>query len=137
MRARGRTGTRPSAGVYSGFSAACHQMPERSFSREGFPLAVCARCFGLYAGAAAGVLLYPMARGFARQRRAGARVASGRGRADDDRFRARLLRRLGEYAPFTLPYAVLLGAAVAFYIVPAALDLSYRRSLRRASRAAA
>jgi len=32
----------------------CHQMPERSFWLAGAPLAVCARCIGLYAGFLAG-----------------------------------------------------------------------------------
>jgi uncharacterized membrane protein len=118
--------------VYKGFSGVCHQMPERSFHFEGFPLAVCARCFGLYAGAAAGVLLYPLARGL--------------GRRDPP---ARLWL-LAAAAPTTVDFAlgffgvwenthlsrfltaVLLGAAVAFYVVPAALDLGYRRALRRA-----
>jgi uncharacterized membrane protein len=120
-----------SAAVYKGFSGLCHQIPERSFHLEGFPLAVCARCFGLYAGCAAGVLFYPLARGLAR------RDAPGR------------LWLLLAAAPTTIDFAlgffrvwenthlsrfltaVLLGAAIAFYVVPAALDLSYRRSLRR------
>src|SRR4051812_47428636 len=119
--------------IYDGFSATCHQIPERSFHFEGFPLAVCARCFGLYVGGAAGVLLYPLARGFAQ------RDAPGR------------MWLLLAAAPTTIDFAlgifgiwenthlsrfltaVILGAAVAFYVVPAALDLSYRRSLRRAS----
>ena len=121
-----------SAAVYNGFSATCHQIPERSFHFEGFPLAVCARCFGFYAGGAAGVLLYPLARGFARR---------------DAPDRVWLLLAA---APTTIDFAlgffgvwenthlsrfltaVVLGAAVAFYVVPAALDLSYGRSLRRA-----
>ncbi|MGB8508357.1 MAG: DUF2085 domain-containing protein, partial [Pyrinomonadaceae bacterium] len=53
--------------IYSGFSAACHQMPERSFHAAGFPLAVCARCTGLYVGVAACVLLYPLARELTRR----------------------------------------------------------------------
>jgi uncharacterized membrane protein len=123
--------------VYSGFSAACHQIPERSFHLGGFPLAVCARCFGLYAGGAAGVLFYPLARGLARR---------------DAPERVWLLLAA---APTTIDFAlgffgvwenthlsrfltaVLLGACVSFYVVPAALDLSYRRSLRRASPVAA
>jgi uncharacterized membrane protein len=123
--------------VYSGFGATCHQIPERSFHLEGFPLAVCARCFGLYAGGAAGVLFYPLARGLAR------RDAPGRAWL------------LAAAAPTTIDFAlgffgvwenthlsrfltaVLLGAAVAFYVVPTALDLSYRRSLRRSPRDAA
>lgn len=126
-----------SAGVYSGFSVVCHQMPERSFHFEGFPLAVCARCLGLYVGGAAGVLFYPLARGFTRR---------------DTPGRAWLLAAA---VPTTIDFAlgffgiwenthlsrfltaVLLGAAVAFYVVPAALDLSYMRSRRRAAHDAA
>ena len=48
--------------IYQGFSVACHQMPERSFHLDGHPLAVCARCFGIYAGFAACALLYPLVR---------------------------------------------------------------------------
>ena len=131
-----RAGGHPflSAAVYSGFSATCHQIPERSFHLEGFPLAVCARCFGLYAGGAAGVLFYPLARGLAR------RDAPGRAWL--------LLAAVPTTVDFALGFfgvwenthlsrfltAVLLGAAAAFYVVPAALDLSYRRSVRRATR---
>jgi uncharacterized membrane protein len=48
--------------LYRSFSALCHQMPERSFHLFGFPLAVCARCFGIYAGALAGLCAYPLVR---------------------------------------------------------------------------
>ena len=40
--------------VYGVGSLICHQIPERSFYLAGFQLAVCARCLGIYAGAAAG-----------------------------------------------------------------------------------
>jgi uncharacterized membrane protein len=49
-------------GIYQSFAYVCHQIPERSFYVAGYPLAVCARCTGLYAGLAAGILLYPLAR---------------------------------------------------------------------------
>ncbi len=45
--------------VYEAFSHVCHQTPERSFYLAGYPLAVCARCTGLYVGFAAAVALYP------------------------------------------------------------------------------
>jgi uncharacterized membrane protein len=51
-----------SQAIYHGFSAACHQQSARAFHVEGFPLAVCARCTGLYVGTLAGVLVYPLAR---------------------------------------------------------------------------
>lgn len=45
----------PAAGVLYGAGALiCHQIAERSFHIEAFQLPVCARCFGLYAGAAIG-----------------------------------------------------------------------------------
>jgi hypothetical protein len=36
------------------FSLVCHQDPARSFWIAGMPVAVCARCLGIYLGAAAG-----------------------------------------------------------------------------------
>jgi uncharacterized membrane protein len=43
--------------TYEAAGLVCHQRPERSFHLAGVPLAVCARCFGLYASAACGALL--------------------------------------------------------------------------------
>ena len=40
--------------VYGFASLVCHQLPERSFHLQGIQLPVCARCIGLYGGAAAG-----------------------------------------------------------------------------------
>jgi len=45
------------AGLRIFFAAACHQDPARSFSLFGLPLAVCARCLGIYGGAVTGFLL--------------------------------------------------------------------------------
>jgi uncharacterized membrane protein len=46
--------------VYQAFSHVCHQIPERSFYIAGYPLAVCARCTGLYVGFAVAVAFYPL-----------------------------------------------------------------------------
>jgi uncharacterized membrane protein len=43
--------------VYHVGSLICHQRPERSFHIAGLQMPVCARCFGLYAAGAAGLLL--------------------------------------------------------------------------------
>lgn len=51
--------------VYVAGSLVCHQIPERSFHISGIQLPVCARCTGLYLGAALGMaalLLAPAAR---------------------------------------------------------------------------
>jgi hypothetical protein len=42
--------------VYEIGGLICHQRPERSFHLAGVQLPVCARCFGLYASAAAGAV---------------------------------------------------------------------------------
>jgi uncharacterized membrane protein len=39
-------------GVYAFGSLVCHQLPQRSFHLWSVPLPVCARCTGIYAGAA-------------------------------------------------------------------------------------
>lgn len=43
--------------LQQGFAVVCHQQPERSFALFGGTIAVCARCFGIYLGAAFGLLL--------------------------------------------------------------------------------
>jgi uncharacterized membrane protein len=40
--------------TYAAASLLCHQRPERSFYLGAYQLPVCARCLGIYAGAAAG-----------------------------------------------------------------------------------
>jgi uncharacterized membrane protein len=45
-----------SALAYAFGSLICHQMPERSFHLRSFQLPVCARCMGLYSGAAVGAV---------------------------------------------------------------------------------
>jgi len=49
--------------IYGIFAPFCHQIPERCFRLAGHPLAVCARCLGVYLGFAAGLVLYPIVRG--------------------------------------------------------------------------
>jgi len=58
------SGSRASSVLYACFAPVCHQNPGRSFSLLGHPLAVCARCFGVYAGFLGGMILYPFIRGF-------------------------------------------------------------------------
>jgi uncharacterized membrane protein len=48
--------------LFLGFSPVCHQLPERSFYLFGHPLAVCARCTGLYCGFAFGAITFPLIR---------------------------------------------------------------------------
>ena len=50
--------------IYPIFAPTCHQAPSRCFHLWGHPLAVCARCLGIYFGFLGGTLLYPLIRGF-------------------------------------------------------------------------
>jgi uncharacterized membrane protein len=43
--------------LYQAFEPFCHQQGERSWHVQGYPLAVCARCFGLYIGLLLAALL--------------------------------------------------------------------------------
>jgi len=45
---------------YALFTQFCHQIRQRSLSLYGEPLAVCARCFGIYAGLLVGTIVYPL-----------------------------------------------------------------------------
>jgi len=45
-----------SLGVYTAFSWVCHQRPDRTWHVSGYPLAVCIRCLGFYAGAFFGAM---------------------------------------------------------------------------------
>jgi uncharacterized membrane protein len=46
-----------SIAVLAFFSRACHEEPSRSLWLAGVAMAVCARCFGIYVGAAIGVVV--------------------------------------------------------------------------------
>lgn len=113
-----------SRAVYGAFRGLCHQSAERSFHLAGHPLAVCARCFGIYAGFAAGALAYPALRSL-RLTHAPARAwlfASAVPVALDF-----LLGVLGVWSNTHLSRALtggLLGACVPFYVVPALVQIA-------------
>jgi len=52
--------------IYAVFSLICHQIPSRCFYVYGYPLAVCARCFGVYFGFLTGTVFYPFLKGFSK-----------------------------------------------------------------------
>jgi uncharacterized membrane protein len=110
--------------VYGSFALLCHQMDERSFHLLGFKLAVCARCFGLYAGALAGALLYPLARPLVRRDlpARGWLVAAAVPTTID--FALGFFRVWENTHASRFLTASLCGVAVAFYLVPGAVDLA-------------
>lgn len=48
--------------IYNFFGYVCHQIFERAFHLGAFPMAVCARCFGFYSGFLIGIAAYPFFR---------------------------------------------------------------------------
>ena len=110
--------------AYRAWAGLCHQLPTRSFYLAGQPLAVCARCFGIYAGFVVGVVVYPFVRSLRR--------------TDDLARRWLLLAALPTGVDFALGVTglwanthtsraltgALLGAVAALYVVTGLLDLS-------------
>jgi uncharacterized membrane protein len=109
--------------IYRGFKPLCHQIAERSFQLDNFPLAVCARCLGLYVGFAGGALLYPFVRSL-RSAETPARLWL-------------ILAALPTGVDFALGFfgiwanthlsrlvtATLLGGTLIFYVLPGLIDL--------------
>lgn len=117
--------------IYTTFGKFCHQIPERSLYIDGHPLAVCARCTGIYFGASAGVLFYPLVRSL--------------NRVDAPARKWLLLALVPTSIDFALGFfgilenthltrfvtGALLGSVTAFYVVPGLVDMSriiFRRS---------
>jgi uncharacterized membrane protein len=118
--------------IYHSFASLCHQIAGRSFYVAGHPLAVCARCAGVYVGFTLSLLLYPLLRDV---------------RRTDAPPRAWLLAAA---APTTVDFLInfltpwhnthwsraltgaLLGAVAVFYVAPGLVDLA--RTLKRGAR---
>jgi uncharacterized membrane protein len=118
-------GLQAAAGAaYGAFALVCHQLDERSFHLAGFKLAVCARCLGLYAGVLLGALAYPLARPVVR------RDLPARGWLIAAAVPTSLDFALGFFQVWENTHASrfltasLLGAVVAFYLVPGAVDVA-------------
>ncbi len=110
--------------IYRAFATVCHQLPGRSFYLAGHPLAVCARCTGLYAGLAASLLLFPLVRSL-RSRETPARlwlfIAAAPTAID---FSLSLFGIWQNTHLSRFVTGALLGAVAAFFIVPGLVDLS-------------
>jgi uncharacterized membrane protein len=114
--------------LYRGFALVCHQRSARSFHWCSWPLAVCARCTGIYAGAWLGILLYPW------WRRLSAPVLPAR------RYLMLALAPLlvdwifgalgvtASYAVVRMATGLLAGSVAAFYLLPILLILGDKRA---------
>lgn len=122
--------------LYSFFGHICHQISARSFHIHEAPFAVCARCFGFYAGFLGGTLIYPLCRplenteSFPRFWLFAAMIPMG-----VDFF----LTFFGIWENTHLSRVLtgaILGAACAFFIIPAIIELNWvlRSKLKKTPR---
>ena len=112
--------------LYQAFSYVCHQQPERSLFIAGQPLAVCARCTGLYAGFALTALLYPLFRSLRRTgppERKWLLIATAPLAID---FGLGMLGIWDNTHSSRFITGALFGSVVVFYVMPALVELSYR-----------
>lgn len=124
--------------VYTVGGVICHQIPERSFHLGGVQLPVCARCLGIYAGAAAAASVHVIG-GFV------ASSASWRMLSPRTARRLFLLTAAPTLVTFTLDWAgvwhtsnvvrliagLLVGAGGALVVMSAVATLHYSECLRR------
>lgn len=123
--------------VYMFGAMVCHQIAERSFQVDGAQLPVCARCLGIYAGVAAGALLY-VGRAISGPPREADRVRATREKATLliaalPTILTVVLEWAGLWSPSNVTRAIAgapLGAAVAFVTMRA---LHYEQCQRRRS----
>ena len=66
IEASGGDKTEVASFIYLAYTKVCHQIADRSFHIHGYPLAVCSRCFGIYAGYVLGLAVYPFVRSLVR-----------------------------------------------------------------------
>src|SRR5687767_15061422 len=118
--------------LYEMFGRVCHQNSDRAFFVAGYPLAVCARCTGIYLGFALGFIVYPLVRSLRR--------------VDAPERKWLIWAAIPALLDFSLGFlgilenshlsrsatGALLGVAAAFYVVPGLVDLSLMASRRAA-----
>ncbi|HVF88619.1 MAG TPA: DUF2085 domain-containing protein [Blastocatellia bacterium] len=104
--------------LYNAYKPVCHQLSDRSIHISGHPMAVCARCFGIYSGFLLGLLIYPLARTLTRTDmppRLWLIIALAPAGVD---FFGGLSGAFENSAASRLVTGLILGTAGAFYIMP-------------------
>jgi uncharacterized membrane protein len=111
------------------YSAACHQLPARCFTLWEQPLALCARCTGIYGGLILGLIIYPFVRSIERTdlpARSFLLLAIGPTAID---FLLGLFNFVENTHLSRCATGAIAGAGLAFYLVPASICLA--RDIRR------
>jgi uncharacterized membrane protein len=108
----------------------CHQDPSKSFYFMGGQIPVCARCFGIYAGLIAGLLIFPLFGSFKRTK------------LPDVRLSALFILPVlidGFFNFFTtnemrMTTGVIFGIGVIFYLLPVLNDICYRARVQSSAK---
>jgi uncharacterized membrane protein len=119
---------------YACFSSVCHQIPERSFWVFGHPMAVCARCFGIYAGFLGGLLPYPFVRGLASVRMPKLRTFILFSLPIGIDTAGNFLRLWSTGRAFRFATGLLWGTVLPYFFVTGIADLAIHLSKRRSER---
>ncbi|HEY9464263.1 MAG TPA: DUF2085 domain-containing protein [Vicinamibacterales bacterium] len=124
--------------VYAAGGVICHQLPDRSFHLAGFQLPVCARCLGIYGGAAVAATVHVLGASVADSARwrllspaAARQVFLGTALPT---IATVALEWLGVWSPTNVVRAmagVVIGAGGAFVVMSAVATLNYNECLRR------
>jgi len=116
--------------LYFCFSPVCHQIPGRSFSTFGYPMAVCARCLGIYSGFLAGMGFYPLLRGFAELRLPKMKIFLAFSLPIVADTAGNLLGLWASTNVLRLATGILWGAVLPFYFVTGLAELASRAKKR-------
>ena len=117
--------------VYAVYSPVCHQVASRSWFCFGYPLAVCARCTGIYLGFLLGLVCYPLQRGWRR-------ISFPSSRNFILVSAPIVLDTVGNFLKlwhtpnaFRLATGVIWGALLPFYLIPGVTDLLIGQQKKR------
>jgi uncharacterized membrane protein len=125
---------RLSALIYAVFAPLCHQIPEKCFFYRGFPMAVCGRCAGIYAGFAAGAGIHPVLSGFVRPRLPSLRVLAAFTVPITIDAAANLLHAWRSSNGIRFASGFIWGVVLPYFVIPAIQDLVMTSRRRRRER---
>jgi uncharacterized membrane protein len=119
--------------LYALFSPLCHQIPSRSFFIFNYPLAVCARCLGIYFGFFAGAGLFPFVRRFSNLTLPKTRTLIFFTFPVALDFIGNLFRLFRSSNGLRFSTGFIWGALLPFYFIPGMVDFLSKLKTRKAS----
>ena len=106
------------------FAPFCHQKVERAFFLWDYPLAVCARCTGIYLGVVLGSVIYPLIRDYRRSDVPATKYLIMALSPTTIDFLLKIFHIWENTHLSRAITGIIAGIAIAFYVVPAIVSLS-------------